>query len=88
MQKNDRFILVETFNDDSIKTIIGDFNAICEEIEHQNKRAKDDYFKTKNIIVYDRKYSDNDLNLNCYQEVGDYILYSQFLDSYYLDEEL
>jgi len=88
MQKNDRFILVETFNDDSIKTIIGDFNAICEEIEYQNKKAKDDYFKTKNIIVYDRKYSDSDLNLNCYQEVGDDILYSQFLDSYYLDEEL
>lgn len=88
MQKNDRFILVETFNDDSIKTIIGDFNAICEEIEYQNTKEENDYFKTKNIVVYDRKYSDSGLELNCYYEVGNDILYSQFIDSYYGDEEL
>lgn len=31
MNKEERFILVETFKDDSIKTIIGSFNEICKE---------------------------------------------------------
>ena len=88
MNNKERFILVEIFKDDSIKIIIGNFNDICEEIEYQNKKTQNDDFKTKNIIVYDRKYSDNDLKLNCYYEVGNDILYSQFIDSYFGDDEL
>lgn len=88
MEKKDRFILVETYNDDSFKTIIGSFDEICKEIEYQNAKEENDYFKTKNIVVYDRKYSDSGLELNCYYEVGNNILYSQFIDSYYGDEEL
>lgn len=88
MNKENRFILVETFKDDSIKTIIGSFNEICNEIEYQNKKADSDDFKTKKIVVYDRKYSDSGLELNCWQEVGDDILYSQFIDSYFGDDEL
>ena len=42
MNKEERFILVETFKDDSIKTIIGSFNEICNEIEYQNKKADSD----------------------------------------------
>ena len=88
MNKEERFILVETFKDDSIKPIIGSFNEICNEIEYQNKKADNDDFKTKKIVVYDRKYSDSGLKLNCWQEVGDDILYSQFIDSYFGDDEL
>ena len=55
MNKEERFILVETFKDDSIKPIIGSFNEICNEIEYQNKKADNDDFKTKKIVVYDRK---------------------------------
>ena len=36
----------------------------------------------------DRKYSNSGLKLNCWQEVGDNILYSQFIDSYFGDETL
>jgi hypothetical protein len=88
IKKEDRFILVEIFKDDSTKTIIGNFDNICKEIEYQVNKTENDEFKAKKIVVYDRKYSDNDLNLNCYYEVENRILYSQFIDSYYLDEEL
>lgn len=88
MESKSRFILVETFKDDSIKTILGSFNDVCEEVEYQINKADDDALKTKNIVVYDRKYSDDDLKLNCYYEVGNDILYSQFIDSYFGDEEI
>ena len=87
MNKEERFILVETFKDDSIKTIIGSFNEICNEIEYQNKKADNDDFKTKKIVVYDRKYSDETM-LDCYYEVSNRLLYSQFIDSYFGDESL
>ena len=88
MNKEERFILVETIKKKSIKTIIGSFNEICNKIENQNKKADNDDFKTKKIVVYDRKYSDSGLKLNCWQEVGNDILYSQFIDSYFGDETL
>ena len=88
MKANDRFILVETYKDDSIKTIIGSFDDICKEIEYQINKKENDDFKTKNMVVYDRKYSSDDLELNCYYEVNNDILYSQFIDSYFYDKEL
>ena len=88
MKANDRFILVETYKDDSIKTIIGSFDDICKEIEYQVNKKENDDFKMQNAIVYDRKYSDNDLKLNCYYEVNNRLLYSQFIDSYFGDETL
>ena len=83
-----RFVLVETYKDDSIKTIIGTFNDICNETEYQLNKDKDDDFALKSAIVYDRKYSDDDLKLNCYYNVSDRVLYSEFIDSYYGDESL
>ena len=88
MNKEERFILVETVKDESIKTIIGRSNENCNKNEKKNKKADNDDFKTKKIVVYDRKYSDSGLKLNCWQEVGDDILYSQFIDSYFGDDEL
>lgn len=88
MNKEERFILVMVYLDDSIKTIIGSFDEICNEIEYHLNKAENDEFRLKNAIVYDRKESDSGLKLNCWQEVGDRILYSQFIDSYYLDENL
>ena len=40
------------------------------------------------MILKLKKYSDSGLKLNCWQEVGDNILYSQFIDSYFGDDEL
>ena len=51
--------IVETYKDDSIKTIIGSFDDICKEIEYQVNKKENDDFKMQNAIVYDRKYSDN-----------------------------
>lgn len=82
----DRFILVETFKDNSIKTIIADFNTICNEIEYQLDKIEknsNDYFGITNAVVYDRQYSSSDLDLNCYYEVYNRVLYSQFIDSYF-----
>ena len=88
MENNDRFILVETYKGKSIHTIIGTFDEICEEIEFQlyQKQPKEDYFKIEQAIVYDRKYSDSGLDLKCYYNVSDSVLYSQFIDSYYGEE--
>lgn len=83
-----RFILVETYKDDSIKTIIGTFDDICNETEYQLNKDKDDDFALKSAIVYDRKYSKDDLELDCYYNVGDRVLYSEFIDDYYGDESL
>ena len=76
-RQDDRFILVKVLKDDSIKAYIGTFNDICNEIE------KGGYANIKRSIVFDRQDSDGDLNLNCYEYVGDNILYSQFIDAYY-----
>lgn len=88
MNKKDRFVLVAIYKDDSIKTIISNFDEICNEIEYELKKTENDEFKAKKIIVYDRKYSNNDMNLNCYYEVENRILYSQFIDSYFEEEDL
>ena len=88
MNKDNRFILVAIYNDESVKTIISNFDEICNEIEYELRKAEDDEFKAKQVIVYDRKYSDDDMKLNCYYEVENRILYSQFIDSYFGEEDL
>ena len=88
MNKDNRFILVAIYNDDSVKTIISNFNAVCNEIEYELRKEENDEFKAKKVIVYDRKYSDDDMKLNCYYEVENRILYSQFIDSYFGEEDL
>ena len=92
MKAEERFILVKVFINDEIKTIVGKFNDICDEIENQHKLNIMFYVennsKTKKMVVYDRKYSTSDKELDCWEEVTDATLYSQFLDSYYGDEEL
>lgn len=88
MNKDNRFILVAIYNDESVKTIISNFDKICNEIEYELRKAEDDEFKAKKVIVYDRKYSDDDMKLNCYYEVENRILYSQFIDSYFGEEDL
>ena len=88
MNKDNRFILVAIYNDESVKTIISNFDEICNEIEYELRKTEDDEFKAKKVIVYDRKYSDDDMKLNCYYEVENRILYSQFIDSYFGEEDL
>lgn len=88
MNKDNRFILVAIYNDDSVKTIISNFDEICNEIEYELRKEENDEFKAKKVIVYDRKYSDDDMKLNCYYEVENRILYSQFIDSYFGEEDL
>ena len=88
MNKDNRFILVAIYNDESVKTIISNFDEICNEIEYELRKAEDDKFKAKKVIVYDRKYSDDDMKLNCYYEVENRTLYSQFIDSYFGEEDL
>ena len=83
-----RFVLVETYQDDSIKVIIGTFDDICKETEYQLNKDESDLFALKNAVVYDRKYSKDDLKLDCYYNVSDRVLYSEFIDDYYGDESL
>lgn len=83
MEIKDRFVLVILYQDKSIKTIIGNFDTICNELEYQIGKDNEDLFKAEKMVVYDRKYSDNDLKLNCYYEIFDSITYSQFIDSYF-----
>ena len=90
MEKNERFILVEIYKDNNIKTMIGSFDSVCKEVEHQLNKIeenKNHYFNIVSAIIYDRKYSDETM-LDCYYEVSNRILYSQFIDSYFGDESL
>lgn len=83
MNNKERFVLVIVYKDLSVKTIINDFNEVCNEIEYHLRKNKNDEFIPIKMVVYDRKYSNNDLELNCYYEVENDILYSQFIDSYF-----
>lgn len=90
MEKNERFILVEIYKDNTIKTMIGSFNSICKEVEHQLNKIEENKNHYSNIVsatIYDRKDSSETM-LDCYYEVSNRILYSQFIDSYFGDENL
>ena len=90
MEKNERFILVEIYKDNNIKTMIGSFNSICKEVEHQLNKIEENKNHYSNIVsatIYDRKDSGENM-LDCYYEVSNRILYSQFIDSYFGDESL
>lgn len=91
MNKKERFIYVGIYKDNTIKTFIGDFDSICEELEYQIDKIENksyDIFDIQKMVVYDRQCSDSDMELNCYEEITDRIEYSQFIDKYYGDENL
>ena len=90
MAKNERFILVEIYKDNTIKTMIGSFNSICKEVEHQLNKIEENKNHYSNIVsatIYDRADSTETM-LDCYYAVSKTILYSQFIDSYFGDESL
>ena len=98
MNKEERFILVRVFEDNSVITILGSFDEICNDIEYELSKIETNdkrFYKVKNMVVYDRKESDSGMNLNCnyviYDEtIKEYprIAYSEFIDSYYGDDSL
>lgn len=96
MNNDERFILVRVYEDYSVKTIVGNFDDICNEIEYElNKIENNQIYQVKNIVVYDRKFSDSGAELNCNYVIYDETIkkyprvsYSEFIDSYYGDNDL
>ena len=98
MNKEERFILVRVFEDNSIMTIIGSFDKICNDIEYELTKIENNdkrFFQVKNMVVYDRKESTSDMDLNCNYTIYDETIkkyprinYSEFVDSYYGAEDL
>ena len=71
MEKNERFILVEIYKDNNIKTMIGSFDSVCKEVEYQLNKIEENKNHYSNIVsatIYDRKYSDETIEIE--KELG------------------